>query len=561
MSIKSKKAKSVTAKLGLMANDLYTAVELLIKQPTRDIKKVMQYDRKRNGEQHNRKRSKPTTLHWFIAVSPVSTLAMILLGFRELWTTIFKKKKYTHALLWAMAFSGCLLLFGAGYSWLGFQSRRAISALRSRAAIAFEQNKFEETVDCYEQLETTVATLSPEEEFRLARSLSKTNQVDRASELLKKLAPGQGAYTGYAPAHQLAAVSLARTLKQPYPAEAKQLLKWHLDAGGDTESPDVNFARAQYFISIAQVPQAIDAMKIAALSKPSLNLNLALLHKQAGETDNEQVALLLARSAFESRLQDNPADHQARIGLVQTYLRQRNPKLAQQQLQTGVELAPEVFRPQLSDFFMQKYLALADTGNVALKTELLINAWRNDLQNVATCQAAIQLHRQQAEPDRQFVLTAIEQVAAEHPTAALPQFALGIIYHSENRLSESKMSIEAAHQNLDPDQPGYAVVANNLAWLMAHAQQPNLEQAFKLADSAVRKNPNAGGLRDTLATVLMKQGLYQQSLVEFQKALRTIQNKSPVHLKIAKIYDQIGQPELAILHRNRSQSNHSSISD
>jgi len=332
MPIKSKKAKSITAKLGLMANDLYTAVELLIKRPTKDIKRAMRLDRKRIGDHHDRKRSKSTTLPWSIAVSVASTFAMILLAPRDLWTTIFKKKKYTRVLLWVMAFSGCLLLFGAGYSWLGFQNRRAISALRSRAAVAFEQNNFEEAVGCFEQLETTIATLSQEEEFRLAKSLSKTNQADRACKLLQRLAPGQGTYAGYAPAHQFAAASLARTLKQPYPAEAKQLLKWHLDAGGDTDSPDVNFARAQYFISIAQVPQAIDAMKIAALSKPSLNLNLALLHKQAGETDNEQVALLLARSAFESRLQDNPADHQARIGLVQTYLRQRNPKLAQQHL-------------------------------------------------------------------------------------------------------------------------------------------------------------------------------------------------------------------------------------
>ena len=135
----------------------------------------------------------------------------------------------------------------------------------------------------------------------------------------------------------------------------------------------------------------------------------------------------------------------------------------------------------------------------------------------------------------------------------MPHFALGVIYRLEDQLDKSKAATEVAHQCLDPNQPGFAAVANNLAWLLAHDQQPDLEQAFRLADMAVKKNPNQGGLRDTLATVLMKQGQYEKALVEFQKALPTIQDKSPVHSKMAQIYDMLDQPQLAALHRNRSQ--------
>ena len=61
----------------------------------------------------------------------------------------------------------------------------------------------------------------------------------------------------------------------------------------------------------------------------------------------------------------------------------------------------------------------------------------------------------------------------------MPHFALGIIYRLENRSDESKAAIQTAHQHLNPDQPGFTAVANNLAWLLAHDQEPDLEQAFE----------------------------------------------------------------------------------
>ena len=73
-------------------------------------------------------------------------------------------------------------------------------------------------------------------------------------------------------------------------------MKWHLDAGGEPESPDVSFALAQYLISVHQYPRAIEAMKVAAAVKPELNLILARLHHQVGDAASEQAALVVAQS-------------------------------------------------------------------------------------------------------------------------------------------------------------------------------------------------------------------------------------------------------------------------
>ena len=549
----TKKSRSALAQLALTISDLSAALTLLVKRPAKDIRGVMRHEGKQIGKRYKRKRSSLWRLPLTMGVSLLSVLVKILLAPLELWAAVFQKKKYSRTLLLVLVPSCCLLFGWAGYAWFGFQNQKAIGALRSQATAALEQNDFTEAVGCFEQLEVAEVTLTPKEKFHWAQALVQTNQSDRASELLHELAPSRGPQTGYPLAHQFAATSLVRTHKQPYSAEVKRLLKWHLDAGGVSESPDVSFARAQYYFDVGQLQSAIEAMKIAATAKPELNLNLALLYKQSGQPEQEQAALLVAQEKFEIRLQANSADHQARIALAQIYLRQQDPERAEQNLLAGVALAPEVFRPQLSAFSMQKFRSLPVTASVEMKIDALVNAWRFDRQNVAVCEAIIGLYRQQEGTARESVLTVIEQFAAEHPSAALPHFALGVVYRLENRLADSKVSIEVAHRCLNPDQPGFTVVANNLAWLLAHGQQPDLEQAFELAEMAVERNPNEGGLRDTLATVLMKQGHYQEALIEFQKALPTVRDKSPVHLKMAEIYDQLDQPQLAALHRRRSQ--------
>ena len=359
MPIQSKKqASSTIAKLAMTTSDLSAALTLLIKRPLKDIRGIVRHKKQRIGKKHKRKRSTVWSLPLAIVVALLSVLAKTLLAPLELWAAIFQKKKFPRSLLFALIPGFCLLIGWLGYSWMSLRSQQAIDSLRSQASMAVEQKEFAKAASCFEQLEATKVTLSQEEKFRWAQALAQSNDSDRANELLQELAPASGDSPGYAPAHQFAAVSLVRTKQQPYSAEIKRLLRWHLDCGGELESPDVSFARAQYLISVQQYSQAIDAMELAAAAKPELNLILARLHKKSGDPKSEQDALLKAQDEFEGQLQADSTAHQARIALAQIYLRQRKPELAEQQLRAGFNLAPDVFGPQLSVFFLQKFQSL-----------------------------------------------------------------------------------------------------------------------------------------------------------------------------------------------------------
>jgi tetratricopeptide (TPR) repeat protein len=63
------------------------------------------------------------------------------------------------------------------------------------------------------------------------------------------------------------------------------------------------------------------------------------------------------------------------------------------------------------------------------------------------------------------------------------------------------------------------IAANNLAWLYATTGKGNLDEAVKLAQGVVQRNPNIPGFLDTLGWVYYKKNLYAAAAEQLQKAV------------------------------------------
>jgi len=89
-------------------------------------------------------------------------------------------------------------------------------------------------------------------------------------------------------------------------------------------------------------------------------------------------------------------------------------------------------------------------------------------------------------------------------------------------LDDSRQNYDAAADSyrkaLDKDQNS-AIAANNLAWLYAVNGKGNLDEAVRLAQGVVQKNPNISGFVDTLGWVYYKKGLYGAAVEQLQKAV------------------------------------------
>ena len=89
-------------------------------------------------------------------------------------------------------------------------------------------------------------------------------------------------------------------------------------------------------------------------------------------------------------------------------------------------------------------------------------------------------------------------------------------------LNDSRQNYHAAADNyrqaLGKDQNA-VIAANNLAWLYAVNGEGNLDEAVRLAQGVVQKNPNIAGFVDTLGWVYYKKGLYGAAIEQLQKAV------------------------------------------
>jgi tetratricopeptide (TPR) repeat protein len=89
-------------------------------------------------------------------------------------------------------------------------------------------------------------------------------------------------------------------------------------------------------------------------------------------------------------------------------------------------------------------------------------------------------------------------------------------------LEDSRKNYDTAADNyrkaLEKDQNA-VVAANNLAWLYAVYGKGNLDEAVRLAQGVIQKNPNVAGFTDTLGWIYYKKGLYGAAAEQLQKAV------------------------------------------
>ncbi len=92
-------------------------------------------------------------------------------------------------------------------------------------------------------------------------------------------------------------------------------------------------------------------------------------------------------------------------------------------------------------------------------------------------------------------------------------------------------------------------VANNLAWILAHADPPDLARALELGNQAVALRPNDARFRDTRGRILVKMKRWNEALTDLELVLRSEPEQTDLHQLLAEVYDRLGSNEMATEHR------------
>jgi tetratricopeptide (TPR) repeat protein len=422
------------------------------------------------------------------------------------------------------------------------------SRYRTKSQVAILAGNFDKAKVYLSRIVNDWAEPSPEDLFTLAQALGQSGESDRASAIINELAPTDKA--GYGPAHKLLALGMApaiNTATQERKSELLIPLRWHLEHANDDKSQEINQAWTLYYMSVEQPENAVRHMKKAAELNPSLLLSAGDIYKSMNENLAAQQMYRQAKNVFAKALADDPFDWKNRILLARAYTKTNELQEAEKVLIAGNQLNPDKkYKRALAEFYVMWHDITSRSQNgFDSQFRVLQQAIEFDVDYVPIYERLIgQYQRADSTAESQEIRSMLESAIATGESTSLAHFALGNLLWIEQDFKQAEWHINQAYRLDDR----LAVVGNNLAWLLAHRDPPELEQASNLIKGVVSKRPNDARFRDTFATILMKQGQLEDALVEFEKTLPLIRNKKPLHKKMAEIYSKLGNPELAKLH-------------
>lgn len=422
---------------------------------------------------------------------------------------------------------------------------------RVRAVECLRQQEFSKANTYYSRLVLGNNLAATEtDKLNWVQTLYHTGNHRRAGAILDELAPNDR--QGLESAHLFKAMQMVKSISvQKQSAQFLEQLKFHLSRCGDSESKNANEAWALYYVSTGQLEAAIGHLKKAAKQNVAHYLTITDLSRRMGDSVAEQENLNLAIDALENELAADPLNHEIRIQLASAHVRRRAFEKAGQILVAGFQLKPDQrIRTSLADFYASRYDQQPEL-EFSKRIEFLSRSLGYDVNYRPTYDRLISCcvgseSTQEIETIRKLLIESL----AKGNAPALCHFALSFVYWQDGQKETAQWHIEKAFQ-LNGE---LLSIANNLAWILAHSDQPDTGRAVELARFVVSREPDDYRFRDTLATVLMLNNDFDEAAVEFEKVLPLTSDRNNVHRKLAKIYRQLGQLQIAEQHDKLAQS-------
>ena len=301
---------------------------------------------------------------------------------------------------------------------------------------------------------------------------------------------------------QRGAVALANDLLQrldkaaPDRENSPQLLaeireRTHL-ARGTAQFQLRNFAAARSDFDIA---------KQIAPRDPQVFNSLALVALAENKFDE-------AVSSFESALNVDATNYDALNGLITLYARNKEIDKANARVDQALNAYPNVAWLH----FLKAQVYGYQQNSAGLEQELN-KAIQLDPNYLPAYSALATLYIRSKQEDR--AIAEYRKITTLRPDNATAYTLIGIL---EDQRKNHDAAAENYRKALEID-PNAVIAANNLAWLYAVTGKGNLDEALRLAQGVVQKNPNVAGFIDTLGWVLYKKSLHTAAIEQLRKAV------------------------------------------
>jgi tetratricopeptide (TPR) repeat protein len=216
-----------------------------------------------------------------------------------------------------------------------------------------------------------------------------------------------------------------------------------------------------------------------------------------------------AAGFYENALAVDPVNFNALSGLMELYTRQKQGDKAHARIDQALGSNPN----NASLHFLKAQIYGLEQNPQQAEAELR-KTLELDANYIAAYSALGALFVNTRQEDR--AIAEYRKIVELKPDNATAYTLIGM-------LEDARKNYDAAAENyrkaLQLDQDS-AIAANNLAFLYAEQGKGNLDEAMRLAQGVVQKNPKIAGFADTLGWVYYKKGLFAPAIDQLHKAVR-----------------------------------------
>jgi tetratricopeptide (TPR) repeat protein len=382
--------------------------------------------------------------------------------------------------------------------------------------------------------------------FEYAIALAKNGEFARSEAILADLAPSDK--PGYPVAHFRKAQLLAKEVAKSSNAKNLAELRWHLENTEDEKSEELLRLWAVYYVTVGQPDEAIKPLEKASQVNPRLHFGLASLYNEVGNKQGESRHLRLAETTLRQILKEDPLSINDRATYSQVLIKLNRQEEAEALILKGVQIDNSAeMRRHAAKFYISLFqVCRRDHPNdLMTQFQFLEKSLRYDLgiqevyQYLIDLYAIIDYESEDGEEDGEeakAIRNKLNEILIEGKAPALAHFALSGIAKMDGNNEEAFQHLKQAYKQ----NPNIPAVLNNLAWMYANQEKPELSRALELAKSAIKYFPNDPIFHDTIAMIYMKQEKYEDALAEYEAIVGVSRNKLEVYSNLAKIYSKLG---------------------
>ena len=410
-------------------------------------------------------------------------------------------------------------------------------------------------------LQKAIATKGIDEKlgvFNLARSYEAEENFERADALMSSVAPVGS--IGQPSAHRYMAIRIDENVEQTRQPADLEAWEWHLSHADEPNSPLLQKAWGDYYIALGDQEEALKHFMIAAESDPQYLFQVAELELRLNNVQKVISTMTSAKERLRTKMEQAPSDmdtrllyatslfHLGELPEAETLMKQslESDKLTEEQRtrcklflsavfikmyafyerQTGLQTSEEAAQAFL---YLQNALEVAPDSQIALTR--LVEFARGSKERLEAARDALR------------------KLISQGNASAMAHFALGTV---ELIAGNDELSLLNMRQGLAID-PKMAVLANNVAAMIAQTKDGDLDSALRLATQAIETSPNIDDYFDTRAGIHAQMNNLADAAIDYQRALELAPDPRPYQLKLAELYDKMGDKELAAQYRESAK--------